>query len=394
MTALWLMAWAALAQDSQSEPATSTNETEALRERVRRLERSIDELRGTAEVSSDEIPLDLTTRLRGYGALNVNYLEEYKTFGFSVDEFVTQYQANLDRKMAITTELSFEAEEHGIDVGLEVLEMLVAPSPVLQFAAGQFHTPISPWAVTASQGAYRYPPTSVPEALEEEAFEEFLPIDQTGVQLRGQVPVGYWQFAYAAAVTNGRAPDPGSAAQQQDFHDFKALTGRLAVQSPGGFSLGAAGYFDLVDVHDETLLDGTEDEDEAIVKKTIIDNATETILGGSIGVQGTAVELNSEAYVTLHGFEGGSWTSFTGFAILSVPVDKTTPFLMADVVIVDPDDPVYQRFNQTGPEIEVLPGLRYDLGLHLAFKMQGEIAYELDSASVGWGVQGQLAAGF
>jgi hypothetical protein len=98
--------------------------------------------------------------------------------------------------------------------------------------------------------------------------------------------------------------------------------------------------------------------------------------------------------VTLHGFEGGSWTSFTGFAILSVPVDKTTPFLMADVVIVDPDDPVYQRFNQTGPEIEVLPGLRYDLGLHLAFKMQGEIAYELDSASVGWGVQGQLAAGF
>jgi len=193
----------------------------------------------------------------------------------------------------------------------------------VQLAAGQFHTPLSPWAVTASQGAYRYLPTAVPEALEEEAFEEFLPIDQTGLQLRGQIPVGYWQVSYAASVTNGRAPDPGSAAQQLDFNDFKALTGRLAVQSPGGFSLGASGYYDLVDVHDESLLDGTEDEDESIAKRTIIDNAAEAIVGGSLGLQGSVVEINSEAYVTIHAVDGGSWTSFTGFAIVGVPVDKT-----------------------------------------------------------------------
>jgi len=67
---------------------------------------------------------------------------------------------------------------------------------------------------------------------------------------------------------------------------------------------------------------------------------------------------------------------------------------MADVVIVDPDDPVYAWFDQTGPEVEILPGFRYDIGLHLAFKLQGEFAYELDSETFGWGVQGQLAAGF
>jgi hypothetical protein len=248
-----------------------------------------------------------------------------------------QYTANLDRKMSINTEISFEPEEHDVSVGIEVLEIAIAPTPAVHIAAGQFHLPLSPWAVTASQGAFRYLPTAVPEALAEEAGEEFLPIDQLGLQLRGQVALGFWQFSYAAAASNGRAPDPGSASQQFDFNNSKALTGRVAIQSPGGFSVGAGGYYDVIDVHDETLLDGTEaEEDEEFAKKTVIDDATETIVGASVGWQGGPVELAAE----------------------------------------------------------ILPGFRYDLGLRLAYKTQVEIAYELDSQSWGWGVQAQLAAGF
>jgi hypothetical protein len=59
-------------------PVTEEAQLGELRERVRLLERSVDELRGAAETAPSEIPLDLQTRFRGYGAVNLNYLEEYK----------------------------------------------------------------------------------------------------------------------------------------------------------------------------------------------------------------------------------------------------------------------------------------------------------------------------
>lgn len=376
---------------AQEAPA---GEIEEMRQRLRATEMAIDELRGTAEASTAEIPLDLQMRLRGYTAVNLNYLEEWSVLGFSLDETIFQYQANLDRFIALNTEVSFEPGEHGVEVGLEWAEILVRPTPAFQMSAGAFHLPTSPWAITASQGAYRYLPTAIPEALEEAEAEEFLPIDQLGLQFRGQVPIGFWQFTYAAAATNGRAPDPGVPAHQLDFNNPKALIGRVGIASPGGLQVGAGAYYDIMDVHDESLIDGTEDEDESLEKRTIIDDASETILSGYVNTQGGALEISSEVHATIHGYEGESWTSLTAFAIVGVPVDKTTPYFMVDYVNVDPADPIYAVFNQTGPELELFPGFRYELGIHVAFKSQVEIAYELDSESWGWGVQAQLAAGF
>lgn len=384
----------ALAQEPESAPPPEDGEVGALRERVRQLERAVDELRGASEAAPTEIPLDLQTRVHGYGAVNLNYLEEYKVLAFNLDEIMIQYSANLDRTMTVNTELSFEAKEEGVDVGIEQLELLVAPRPGVQVIAGAFHLPLSPWAVTASQGAYRYLSTAVPEALEETPGEEFLPIDQTGLQVRGQIPVGFWQLSYAGSVSNGRAPDPGASPQLTDFNDFKALMARLSVQSPAGVQVGAGLYYDVLDVHDETLLDGTEDEDEAIEKKTIIDDAPEIIVGASLVWHGGPVELDSEFYLTTHQVGGKSYTSPCGFFMVGVPVKKATPFMMLDYVSINPDDPIYARFDGTGPELEILPGVRRELGLHLAWKLMGEVAYEFDSLSWGWGVQSQLAAGF
>jgi hypothetical protein len=96
--------------------------------------------------------------------------------------------ANLDRKLTFTTEFSLEAEERAVNVGIETLEIGVNVVPAFQIVAGGFHLPLSPWAVTASQGAYRYLPVEIPEGLVEEEGKEFLPIDQVGVQARGAVP--------------------------------------------------------------------------------------------------------------------------------------------------------------------------------------------------------------
>lgn len=394
-SAFLLLVSAGLAQsDPQAGEASNTQEVGELRERVRLLEGAVDQLRGAADAVQQEVPLDLETRIHGYGSVNLNYLEENKVLGYAIDELVFQYTANLDRKMTVNTEFSLEAEEHGVDVGIEAMELGINVAPTVQVLAGAFHLPLSPWAVTASQGAYRYLPTAVPEALEEQSHEEYLPIDQTGLQVRGAVPVGFWQLSYDAAVTNGRAPDSGASPQIGDFNNFKALIGRVALQAPLGLQVGVGGYYDLLDVHDETLLTGEEDEDEALAKKTVIDDAVEAIGSASLVWQGGPIELHSEVYTTLHQVEGVTYQSWCGFAVVGVPIRETTPFLMADLVLVDPDDPIYQVYDQTGPELEILPGVRHELGLHLAAKAQAEIAYEFDSQSWGWGLQGQLAAGF
>ena len=90
-----LLSSQAFAQDEQAaaaEPGTQSSAEDAqlgeLRERVRLLERSVDDLRGAAEVAPSEIPLDLQTRFRGYGAVNLNYLEEYKVLSFALDEVI------------------------------------------------------------------------------------------------------------------------------------------------------------------------------------------------------------------------------------------------------------------------------------------------------------------
>lgn len=391
-----LMMGAALAQDSApADAAASEEDVKALRERVRLLEKAVDELRGAEEVVQEEIPLDLETRIHGYAAINLNYLEERKVLGFALDEMMFQYTANLDRKMTINTEFSLEPEEHEVDVGIEAMEIAINARPQLQVVAGAFHLPLSPWAVTASQGSYRYLPSAVPEALEEQANEEYLPIDQVGVQLRGTAPIGFWQLSYVGAVTNGRAPDAGSSPQWLDFDNNKALVGRIAIQAPNGLQLGVGGYYDRMDVHDESIeLAEGEEADDYFDYKTLYDGVPEIIGGASVVWQGGPVELHSELYTTIHQVDGESYQSYCAFAVVGLPFGKVTPYLMGDLVIVDPDDPVYQIYDQTGPELEVLPGVRVDLGLHLAWKTQVEVAYELDSDSFGWGLQSQLAAGF
>lgn len=383
------------AQDpAPSEPPPSA-EDEELRQRVRTLERALDELRGNTETTQTEIPLDLEMRLRAYTAVNINYLDEEQILAFNVDEIMFQYTANLDRKMTINMETAFEVEEHGMDVGLEALEIVLAPRPQLQVVAGAFHLPLSPWASTASQGAFRYLPTAVPGALKEELGREFLPIDQLGFQLRGRVPVGLWQFSYGASVTNGRAPDPGTAAQVFDVNNFKALMGEASLRAPSGFSVGLGGYYDLLDVHDESLLDGTEAPGpEEYAKETVVDDGVESFVTVNADWHGGPVELSSEFYLMLHNIEGERYTNFTGFFLVGVPIDRTTPFFMLDTVHVAPDDLIYAYYDPAGTEVEFVPGVRYDLGLRVSLKAEMEAAYHIDESEWELGAQAQIAAGF
>ncbi len=350
-----------------------------LRERIRALEKAIDEQRGISDAPA-EIPLDLTTRINAYGAITLAQHEEQPVLGFSLDELIFQYTANLDRKMTMSTEFSLEAQEEGVEVGLEKMEILLAPSAAFQVDAGAFHFILSPWTVTASQGAYRYMTVELPETLVEETGNEYLPVDQVGVEVRGKVPVGFWQLGYGVSLTNGRSPAPGDTVAFGDGNYFKAITGRIGVYSPGGISVSGGAYYDQMSIEEDLLT-----SDAPI---------TEIIAALAVNWEGGPVEIRSEWFLTLHGVDGASYQSLGGFAYLGVPVKRTTPFIGVNVIQVNPDDPVYAIFTEAPKTAEVVAGFRYELGLHLALKGQFDSAIATEEGSVIFGGQLQLAAGF
>ncbi len=362
---------------------TEDKEVAALRERVRLLEKAVDDLRGTSGGGLTDIPLDLETRINGYGAISLQRHEESPQLSFILDELVFKYTANLDRKLTFTTEFSLEAEEQAVNVGIETLEIGINVVPAFQVVAGGFHLPLSPWAVTASQGAYRYLPVEIPEGLVEEEGKEFLPIDQVGVQARGTIPVGFWQLGYAAGVTNGRSPYAGATSAWGDETDLKTVLGRIYVQSPGGLQVGAGVYYEP-----QMVVEAVGDIVEV--------QGSELIAGASIDWQGGPVDLRSEGYMTIHTVDGESHTSYTAFVVLGVPIKRTTPFVVVDFVSVDGADPLYAVHDPGGePEVEFVAGLRYEVGLHLALKGQFDIAVDpTGNNPVGAGGQLQLAAGF
>ncbi len=388
----------ALAQDSASEEtATTEEEVKALRERVRLLEKAVDELRGAEEVVQEEIPLDLETRIHGYSAINLQYLEDVPVLSFAVDDLIFQYTANLDRKLMVNAEFAVEAEEEGVEVAIEAMEIIANVGKYAQIDVGVFQLPISPWATGSSEGSFRFLPATAPHALDEEEGTEFNPIEQNGIQLRGSVPIGFWQLSYVGAATNGRAPDPGTVALLQDYDNNKAVMGRVAIQAPAGLKLGVGGYWDRIDVHDHAAESGDvheEEEEELGEAVTLYDEVPEVVLNATLEWLGGPVELHSEVYTVAHVVEGTTYQSFNGFAVVGVPLRRVTPYLMVDVMLPDPADPIYDIYLDTDAEVEVIPGVRYDLGLHLAFKAQSEVSYEIEESTWRASAQLQLAAGF
>ncbi|RME22584.1 MAG: hypothetical protein D6798_15425 [Deltaproteobacteria bacterium] len=362
---------------ASADGAACDAEVEALRNRVRALEQAIDELeQDESGPAITEVPLDLETRINGWGAITLeNY--EGQPVGFRLDEMVLRYAANLDRRMQFSSEVAFEPAELGVNLDVETMELTIRAHEALRITAGRVHLPISYWAGTAFHGAYRFLPVSPPKVL---ALEDdgggFMPMHLTGVELTGTMPVGFWTANYAVGTANGRSPYVGGIAQAGDWSWGKAVYGRFWIESPGGLLVGVGGYYDDVDPGD-----APPDSDLALLPRF-----TETI--GTVQLVYTGViDFRTEHFVFMH----DDAVNVGGYAILGVPVGSTTPYLGAEYVELDDTSPLIAIGGQESEEKGYL-GIRYDLGLRIALKLQGDVIHQ--GGDVGGAGHVQLAAGF
>ena len=97
---------------------------------------------------------------------------------------------------------------------------------------GYWLTPYGIWNVDHGT------PTLISLALPDFFAQEYFPTHQTGVQIHGSVPTGFWELGYHATVSNGRTPG------QIDETEDKAFGGRLFArfEDRNSFTLGASGY--------------------------------------------------------------------------------------------------------------------------------------------------------
>lgn len=382
-------------------------ELDALKERVRALERQLDEAnkRATAE-TSQEVPLDLETRVHGYAAIN-SIMYEGNPMGVSLDQFVIGYSANLDRRYTFSSEISYEPGELDTPLDVESLEVRLAFRDALNVVVGRSNAPYSQWADTALHGAFRYTPAVLPEILSLEGEDGLIPMHLGGVAARGVAPVGFWQLGYVAEVSNGRSSLVGGVAQVGDTSWSKALLGRVWLESPSGVRFGVSGSFDRIVPYGEgeDEEEGEAPEEDAAV--AVDEETLEAIGVVSLSHLSGHLELLSEGFVVMHQEEGADPVlNYAGYALIGYKVKQIEPYLIVDSKVLRVNDPLYSRKEEVASEVKASLGARYDFGLRVALKGQVDAVHEVilsgpdntngDAGTVEntVGVHLQLAAGF
>ncbi|MFZ5476816.1 MAG: hypothetical protein ACOZNI_08585 [Myxococcota bacterium] len=380
----------ALGQDAPPPPDAEDPEIEELRQRVRALEQQVDTLTHPASESAvpaeETLPLDLEAKLHGYADVGaVGGTDD--TPSFKLGDLVLSYQASLDRRWYLTTELVYELL--GVDFFLDIEEFHVAAhlSEGFHLTAGRMHTPLSEWGEFALHGPYRYTSLDLPGALSLEDEGGPLPMHLVGVVASGYVPVGYWRARYHVSVNNGRAPLLGTVPQTGDTDFGKALLGGVWVDSPGGVGVGGAFYYDVVNPGD--LAGGA-----GVLSKPV----TEMIGAAHVSADLARLEVLAEGFWVRHAAQGGpSADNLLGYAQVGVPLGDFTPYARAERTERDVDDLIFREMGTLGTEHRGVVGVRWDVAVHAAIKLQAAYADVDDGTGdheQGFGGALQLAAGF
>lgn len=390
--ALLALAPGAFAQappDPESPSPEEDDEVSDLRERVRALEDEVDRMRGGgAGEEATEIPLDLETSIRGLGHVGFG-LDEHTPPSFLVGDLVLSFRANLDRWLTFRSDVVYVSVSEGtIPIDLERIHASAAAGPGRTLTVGRFPMPLSYWATTALHGSFLYLPTFKPHVLID--YEAPIPTHQIGVSWEHVAPAGYWQVGYGAWVSNGRGPFLLSAPLAGDAGPGKAAGARLFVESPGGVRVQVGGYGDLIDPADADHAEAPADGDEH--NPAVAEALVELIGAVNVVYDGPVVKVQAEGYLVSHIPEHEdeeTAVSPQGYVLLGVRIGKVTPYAMGDYVQYPDHDVLYRTLDTNLEERRGSLGVRYDLALRAALKLQGSVVQHVErhGAATGTGTE-------
>lgn len=403
-----LLVTPAFAQDTAAPPpapapapvTVTEEEMEALRQRLRQLEQALDQqMQGTEEAAAEEIPLDLETKIHGYADTTLrSYLSpgKQRPLTFRLGSFDLKYDANLDRTVFFTGELYFEALDDDTFLRIEKVDISAHLSDALHISAGKNYTPLTYQSQIGIIGAYRFLSVTIPETMEPEHSDPTLPMHAVGMRIDGEVPIDFWQLAYVVDVSNGRSGLKNQIAHVWDYDWMKAITVGGFLTSPGGVTIGAAGYIDKINALGE-IPEGMEG---------LTEDAMEVIGAPRFRYQGAHLNLLAETFFIYH----SNWDtpsdgvlSISGYAEGGYRFKKFMPYARFEHNDRRWDSVVYRNLSWPHGMTRGNLGFRYDFAVHAAVKVEYGQTYEKDInlENGGYSVRAfnpsilvQLAAGF
>ena len=267
-----------------------------------------------------------------------------------------------DRVSVLGEVLFIPLKDNGIGVDIERLLLQYKHSDYFTFSVGRYHSSIGYYNTAFHQGAWFQTAVDRPFMY---AFDDqggFLPLQEVGVSVSGQIPSGSLGLNYVAEMGNGRAHLLGSDPAQnfRDTNNGKSFNLALYSRPRGipGLQVGFSIY------HDYLTFSDNDDHGELISTVHVVyTNSNYEFLNEGLLVRhsasmtGAAAIFHTPGFYTQFSRRFGKYRPYFRYSYVNAGV--------AEPIYGDPaDGPIVGRRN--GPTL----GLRYDLNDHAAFKLQ------------------------
>jgi hypothetical protein len=282
------------------------------------------------------------------------------TSTFEFGEFDMFATARLtDRVSALAEVLFTSSSDNSVGVDIERLSLNYRQNDYFNATIGRIHTAIGYYNTAFNRGDYFQTATGRPTIFEFDDQGGFLPLQDLGIAINGNIPSGKLGLNYVLEVTNGRAygANVEPAQNNADLNSSKAVNFGMSARPDNvrglvvGFSVRHDYLSDVLNLHVSEII--------PVVYGVFSNSKYEW--------------LNEAMYVT-HTIPGGATFHTTGFySQFSRRFGHYRPYFRYDYVNSPANDPIYDnplemrvvgRVN--GPTV----GLRWDFTRYTAFKLQ------------------------
>jgi hypothetical protein len=279
---------------------------------------------------------------------------------FEIGEFNMFATARLTDHVSVLADVLFTSSaDNSIGVDVERLLIKYRQSDYFTASIGRIHTAIGYYNTAFDRGDYFQTATGRPTLFEFDDQGGFLPLQDLGIVLNGNLPSGKLGLRYVFEVTNGRdwGANVEPAQNNADLNNSKAVNFGLSMKPDKphglvvGFSIRHDYLSDVLNLHVSELL--------PVVYAVYVTPKYEW--------------LNEVAYIT-HKLPGGASYHTTGFySQISRAFGHYRPYFRYDYVNSPASDPIYDNPIEFPPVERVngpTAGMRWDFTPYTAIKLQ------------------------
>jgi hypothetical protein len=267
-----------------------------------------------------------------------------------------------DRISVLGEVLFIPSMNNGISLDVERLLLQYKQSDFFNFGIGRYHTTIGYYNTAFHQGAWFQTAIDRPFMYSFDDQGGFLPLQEVGVTVSGQIPSGNLRLSYVAEVGNGRAhllaSDP--AQNFQDTNNGKSVSFALSARPSvlPGLEAGFSVYHDNLTFADRIDHQELVSTVYVVYQSSKYEFLNEAMLVRHTGsMSGAPGVFHTPGFYTQFSRRFGRYRPYFRYSYLNAGI--------AEPIYGDPaDGPIVGRRN--GPSL----GVRYDLSDHAAVKLQ------------------------